>query len=124
MRFLWCLAAACAAASAAACGGRVAKPVLTETALDVRLSCEHLEGEYDNNQKRLAELQGEKKESSRNNAGFLITSPLFLDTQGALKKETEALALRNERLLSLMADRGCETPAAPAAVSAPPDQQP
>lgn len=109
MRIVLCLAAVSALA-AAGCGGRVAKPVLTETALDVRLSCEHLKGEYENNQKRLAELQGEKKESSRNNAGFLVASPLFLDTQGTFKKETEALALRNERLKTLMAERDCEAP--------------
>ncbi len=96
------------AATVAACGGRVAKPVLMETALDARLSCEHLQGELANNEKRLAELQGEKKESSRNNAGFLVTSPLFLDTQGTFKKETEALGLRNERLKALMVEKGCE----------------
>lgn len=92
----------------------MAKPVLTESSLDARLSCDHLKGEYDNNQKRLAELQGEKKESGRNNAGFLVTSPLFLDTQGAFKKETEALNLRNERLKALMSERGCAAPEAPA----------
>lgn len=91
----------------------MAKPVLTESSLDARLSCGHLKGEYDNNEKRLAELQGEKKESDRNNAGFLVASPLFLDTQGTFKKETEALNLRNERLKSLMAERGCDAPPEP-----------
>lgn len=99
--------------AAAACGGRVAKPVLVESALDARLSCEHLKGEFENNRKRLAELQGEKKESSRNNAGFLVASPLFLDTQGALKEEAEALVRRNERLTSLMTERNCAPPPAP-----------
>ncbi len=108
-----CWLTAAAVLLAAGCGGRVAKPVLTESALDARLSCDHLQGEYDNNRKRLAELQGEKKESGRNNAGFLVTSPLFLDTQGTFKKETEALNLRNERLNALMAERGCEAPPAP-----------
>ena len=119
------LLAAFAATVAAGCGGRVAKPVLTQTALDTRLSCEHLKGEHDNNQKRLAELQGEKKESSRNNAGFLLTSPLFLDTQGTFKKETEALTLRNERLVSLMTERGCAPlpEAAPAATPAEPQPE-
>lgn len=108
---LW-FVAAIAAAAASGCGGRVAKPVLTETALDARLSCDHLKGEFDNNEKRIAELRGERKESSSNNAGYLVTSPLFLDTQGTFKKETEALNQRNERLRSLMAERGCEPPPA------------
>ncbi len=94
------------------CGGRVAKPVLTESSLDARLSCDHLKGEYDNNTKRLAELQGERKESSTNNAGYLLTGPIFLDTQGTFKKESEAILLRNDRLKTLMAERGCEAPAA------------
>jgi hypothetical protein len=94
------------------CGGRVAKPVLTNSTLDARLSCEHFQGEYENNTKRLAELQGEKKQSSANNAGFLVASPLFLDTQGTFKKESEAILLRNERLKTLMAERGCDAPAA------------
>lgn len=117
MRLNLCLASVCSAAVLAGCGGRVAKPVLAETPLDARLSCEHLKGEYDNNEKRLAELQVEKKESSRNNAGFLVTSPLFLDTQAALKTETDAILLRNDRLKTLMLERGCDAPApAPAPV--------
>jgi len=100
------------ALAAVGCGGRVAKPVLIESALDARLSCDHLKGEYDNNAKRLAELQGEKKESSTNNAGYLLSGPIFLDTQGTFKKESEAILLRNERLKTLMAERGCDAPAA------------
>jgi len=97
-----------AALAAVGCGGRVAKPVLTDSALDARLSCDHLRGELANNAKRLAELEGERKQSSANNAGFLVTSPLFLDTQGTFKKESEAILRRNERLKSLMAERGCQ----------------
>ncbi len=117
MRFvIWLIAAAAMLASS--CGGRVARPVLTDSALDARLSCAHFEGEFDNNTKRLAELQGEKKQSSTNNAGLLLTSPLFVDTQGTFKKETDAILLRNERLKALMAERGCSEPGA-VAPSAP-----
>lgn len=115
MRLKFWLIAMGAIVAAGGCGGRVAKPVLVETTLDARLSCEHLKGEADNNEKRLAELEGEKKESARNNAGFLVTSPLFLDTQGTFKKESDALILRNERLRTLMAERGC----APAPAATP-----
>ncbi len=92
---------------AAGCGGRVAHPLPAQTALDDRLTCAHILGELENNNKRLVELEGEKKQSSVNNAGLLITSPLFLDTQKTFKTETNALNERIARLNALSLERGC-----------------
>lgn len=123
MRNQFLILAAVATVAAAGCGGRVAKPVLAEQPLDARLSCEHLKGEFDNNQKRIVELEGEKKESSTNNAGYLVSGPIFLDTQGAFKKETEALNLRNARLGTLLSERGCEGAPTVSPEPAPADPQ-
>jgi hypothetical protein len=91
----------------ASCGGRVANPVALESGFDDRLSCAHLSGEYQNNIKRLAELTGEGEDKSSNNAGLLISNPLFLDFSGTLKREAEAILARNDRLLTLMAEKDC-----------------
>lgn len=97
-----------ASAALAGCGGRVSEPVLVERAIDGRLTCAHLAAELSNNQKRLAELDKEKSDSQRNNAGLLLVGPLFLDTQDNFKEESAALTARNERLKALMGERGCE----------------
>jgi hypothetical protein len=113
-----------AALLAAGCGGRVAHPLPAETALDDRLTCAHILGELENNKKRLVELEGEKKQSSANNAGLLLTSPLFLDTQKTFKTETAALKERIARLNALSVERGC-APVEPAPTAAEsPDPQP
>ena len=92
----------------AACGGRVAQPVTIRNAFDERLSCAHLRGEIDNNNKRLEELVGERSEAVASNFGYLVTSPLFLDLSTTRKREAEALTHRNERLAALMTDKGCD----------------
>ena len=89
------------------CGGRVAKPVAVTNSFDDALSCTHMRGERDNNNKRLEELIGERGEAQRDNLGFLVVSPLFLDVSNTRKTETEALLARNERLAALMTARGC-----------------
>lgn len=95
------------------CGGRVAKPVALVQPFDDRLSCEHLAGEFANNEKRLAELLDERAFSNMNNVGLLVTSPLFLDLSDTQKKEALALRARNERLAALMKEKSCS--AAPVA---------
>lgn len=80
---------------------------MLETALDSRLSCSHLRGELTNNEKRLAELKGERKDSNANNAGLLVANPFFLDLKGSLEKEGVAIEARNGRLKALMAEKGC-----------------
>ena len=94
----------------AACGGREARPVAQATALDDRFSCAHLSAEYDINRTRAADLANERGEQIRNNLGMLIVAPLFLDLSGAERREIEALAARNERLVQLSAAKGCEPP--------------
>lgn len=91
----------------AGCGGRVARPVALEQALDAKLSCDHLAGEYANNKKRLAELVDERAFSDKNNVGLLVTSPLFIDLSDTQKKEALALRARNQRLDELMREKGC-----------------
>jgi len=103
----------------ASCGGRVANPVALESGFDDRLSCAHLSGEYENNIKRLTELTGEGEDRFTNNAGLLISNPLFLDFSGTLKREAEAILARNDRLLTLMAEKEC--PGAAPAESEPAD---
>jgi hypothetical protein len=56
-------------------GGRVAQPVLVEQSFDALLSCAHLAGEFDNNEKRLAELKVERDGKAAYNLGILVTSP-------------------------------------------------
>lgn len=96
-----------AAISLAGCGGRVARPVLVDQALDSKLSCAHLSGEYANNKKRLAELVDERAFSDKNNLGLLVTSPLFIDLSDTQKKEALALRARNQRLEELMREKDC-----------------
>lgn len=93
---------------AAACGGRVAQPVLIEQSYDSKLSCTHLSGELSNNDKRLVELKAERDGKPARNLGFLVASPLFLDLSESQKKEVEALIARNERIRTLMSDKNCD----------------
>lgn len=89
------------------CGGRVANPVAIEKSLDSRMTCSHLQGEYDQHEKRLVELVGERKDKPVHNLGMLVTSPLFLDLSKAQKKEAEAIYSRKERLEVLMSQKNC-----------------
>ena len=95
----------------AACGGRVAQPVLLEQAYDSKLSCAHLAGELANNDKRLIELKAERDGKPAENFGLLLVSPLFIDMSDSQKNEVKALIARNDRLKSLMAEKNCETTA-------------
>ena len=95
---------------------------MVEQAIDGRLTCAHMAAERANNDKRLAELEQERKDSGRNNAGLVLVNPLFLDTQDNFKEETEALAARNARLKKLMEDLGCND--ASAATAPAPDSVP
>ena len=92
----------------AGCGGRVAAPVALENSFDSKLSCSHLNGEYSNNQKRLVELTGERKDKPIHNVGMLLTSPLFLDLSQAQKEEIQAIYDRNENITALMLSRECD----------------
>ena len=90
------------------CGGRTANLIEVSNAYDADLSCTHLSGEYDNNNKRLVELVGERSDKVANNIGtVLFISPLFIDLSQAQKREATALAERNERLSSLGAAKSC-----------------
>ena len=93
----------------AACGGRVAQPVMLQTSLDENLSCTHLSGEYDNNTKRLVELVGEREGKAAKNIGTaLFVNPIFLDLSQSQKQEVAALDARNERLIMLGSLRECK----------------
>ena len=101
------LVAAAAVLLTAACGGRVAQPVLVEQAYDSKLSCAHLAGELSNNEKRLIELKAERDGKPAENLGLLLVSPLFIDMSDSQKNEVKALIARNERIKSLMAEKSC-----------------
>lgn len=90
-----------------ACGGRIAQPVAENRAVDTRLSCEHLGGEYDNLGLRASELVGERSQANLENI-YWLTSPLFLDFSGTTGKEMQAIQIRSARLEELMLARGCQ----------------
>lgn len=94
---------------AAACGGRVAQPVMIEQSYDAKLSCAHLAGELSNNEKRLVELKAERDGKPAQNLGLLVTSPLFIDLSDTQKNEVRALIARNERIRALMTEKDCES---------------
>lgn len=93
-----------------ACGGRAAQPVSSVGQFDSQLSCAHLKGEFENNEKRLVELVGERGERSRDNLGMLLISPLFLDLSDTQKTEASAIDIRQEKLLEILKVRSCELP--------------
>ncbi|MEP3889560.1 MAG: hypothetical protein ABJN69_03775 [Hellea sp.] len=89
------------------CGGRVAKPISVATAFDSELSCSHLHGEYQNHDKRLVELTGERKDKTMHNVGMFLSSPIFLDLSQAQKYEAQAIYKRQERLRDIMKNKSC-----------------
>ena len=91
-----------------ACGGRVANLTPATTALDSKLSCSHLFGEYENNNKRLVELTGERGDKPLHNVGTLLfVSPLFLNLSSAEKEEAESIYLRQQNLEGLLQAKTC-----------------
>jgi len=93
----------------ASCGGRVANPVNATNTYDEKLSCIHLEGEADNNQERLAELSGEKRNKPGENVALVVfVNPVFLDLSPAHKEEMTALFARNKVLLNLLENKNCK----------------
>ena len=104
----------------AGCGGREAHPVATTQSVDPLLTCAHIAAEFGNNQKRVAELAGEWSERNRDNVGLLLFSPLFLDLSQSERKEAEAIAARNQRLLELATAKSCDVRQEIAAALAPP----
>lgn len=91
----------------AGCGGRAAQPVETIQSVDPLMTCTHIAGEFQNNQKRVAELLGERSERNRDNLGMVLLSPLMLDLSQSERKEAEAITARNRRLLELATDKSC-----------------
>ena len=90
-----------------ACGGRVVNLTPATTALDSQLSCSHLFGEYENNNKRLVELTGERGDKPLHNVGMLLVSPLFLNLSSAEKEEAESIYLRQQNLEGLLQAKTC-----------------
>lgn len=91
-----------------ACGGRVANLTPATTALDSQLSCSHLFGEYENNNKRLVELTGERRDKALYNAGvFLVVNPLFINLSSSEKEEAESISLRQKNLEGLLQAKTC-----------------
>lgn len=92
----------------AACGGRVANPVALSNDFDASLSCTHLSGELDNNNKRLVEILGERNAKAGRNLGTaLFINPIFIDLSQSQKKEATALTARNERIISIGTQKSC-----------------
>ena len=89
------------------CGGRVAEPISASNSWDNELSCLHLYGEYQNHDKRLVELTGERKDKTMHNVGMFLSSPIFLDLSQAQKYEAQAIYKRQERLRSIMQNKSC-----------------
>lgn len=91
----------------AGCGGRVARPVAVENSFDEKLSCAHVEAEFEVNKQKLIELGDERSDKTAYNIATVLWSPLFLDFSGSEKEEIEALHRRNNRLAELAKDKGC-----------------
>lgn len=97
------------------CGPEAARPariVPASSSLDARLSCEHLQGEYGMNQRRLTEIHG--TEAGRNTANIgrqMAFGPLaggmMRDDGRRAATEGASLEGRNNRLLALAAERRC-----------------
>jgi len=96
-----------AALGLASCGARTANLTPLTTSLDSKLSCTHLNGEYQNLDKRIIELTDERDSRRINNVGLLLSSPLFLDLSGTEKKEATSIVERQEQLRVLMQSRSC-----------------
>ena len=94
--------------------GRARQPVADTTSLDARLSCSHIQGEYEMNRRRLAELGEQEAGRGAANMGRMMTYGLVLGAavlheSGALyRAEGAALQRRNVRLMSLAAEKGCQ----------------
>ena len=91
----------------AACGGRKAAPVEAVRNSDSQLTCAHLAAERSVNDARIADLTGESEFSTRNNVGFLLASPLFLDLSDSIQVEVRAIGERNEQLEKLSKEKNC-----------------
>lgn len=96
------------------CGGRQANPVDEQTALDTRMGCEHIRGEYSVNQARIAELSQESGRGNDTNAALVaavavggVANLMFLDLSDTMRRETDALQRRNQRLQGLASERSC-----------------
>jgi hypothetical protein len=87
------------------CGGRVGNPVPPTTPYDDKLDCAHLQAEKSVNTARAADLLGEGDSDVRNNLGFLLLDPLFLDLSNTEQKEITAFQARNQVLDGLIAQR-------------------
>ena len=90
------------------CGGRVARPVQQVNNYDAILSCDHLVSEYKVNIAKIEDITGERLDKTDDNVGWILVMPLFLDMSGSEKEEIEALVNRNQRLVDLARDKGCE----------------
>jgi hypothetical protein len=92
-----------------ACGGRVARPVDSTTAIDDQLSCDHLRAEQQVNDARIADLKDEKSGATNNNVAGVVTGGaagvLMLDVSGSETKEISALRERNKVLDGLIAKK-------------------
>jgi hypothetical protein len=94
----------------AGCGGRVARPVAITTPYDSQLDCDHLAAEKTVNAARARDLAGEQNNDVKNDIGFLLFSPLFVNLSGTEQTELRAYAARETVLNKIMAGR-CPAPA-------------
>lgn len=100
---------------AAGCGGRAANPVSETSSLDAQLSCDQIRAEREANDRRVAELDDEKRANDIRNATKVVTfpilggvtTPLTFDPSLAITEEKKAIATRNARLDQLAGEKGC-----------------
>ncbi|WP_027279998.1 hypothetical protein [Roseomonas gilardii] len=94
--------------------GRARQPVADTTPLDAQLSCSHLQGEYEMNRRRLAELGEQEAGRGAANMGRIMTygvvfGAAVLHESGApYRAEGASLRRRNARLMSLAAEKSCQ----------------
>jgi hypothetical protein len=93
------------------CGARQADVVAERSALDDRLSCEHIQGEHAANRARIPELAQEAERRGRDGVGMIllagVAGAMFIDGGDTQRRETDALARRNARLEELARARNC-----------------
>ena len=92
----------------AGCAGRPADPIAKYQVNDERLSCGHVQGELENNRKRMTELRQERQNRASHNMRYAVSNPLLMDLGDRVEREMEALYKRNIRLGEMLVEKKCD----------------
>lgn len=101
-----------AAVLSAACGGRVANPVVVEQYDDSRKGCKALQTEMAGIRQEVSRLLPQTDKTGKNVAlgvagAFLLVPWFFMDMSHAEQEEINAYRQRYNHLSAIAADKGC-----------------